>query len=306
MDRWMIQFRSHLRSDWKEPIYSLARPLIDIATREHLSPETLLRCRPQWVLGESGMPVRTRYRWGVNYTPLSDKVILVQGAGFGWDAIAWARLRPGKVLAVDLMNYGASWRDASDFAAREFGVSVGFYQTPLHELTQIADRSIDVCSSMAVFEHVKNLTNVMLETRRILKDDGYVFAAYGPLWYCAGGDHVGARGNGDTPYNHLLLEKSDYAHYIRAHRLATDDEYFDEYFKRDLFSHLRTAEYLDVFQRTGFMIDGLVLQLSLDGLRYLRRHPNVLGCLLKRHPYCVRDDFFIKSNIVRLRKNLRN
>jgi SAM-dependent methyltransferase len=251
------------------------------------------------------MPLTSRYRWGTNYTSLNEKTILVQGAGFGWDAIAWATLRPKSVLAVDLMNYEPWWRDASDFAARELGVRVDFYQATLDKLTRIADRSIDVCSSMAVFEHVKNLAAVMRETHRILRDNGYVFAAYGPLWYCAGGDHVGARGNSDSPYNHLLLEKPEYEDYIRTHRLPSDDEYFDEYFKQDLFSHLTTADYLDIFARSGFVIEGIVLELSLDALKYLRRHPDMIGRLLQRHPQCGRDDFFIKSNIVRLRKSHR-
>lgn len=204
---WKTQLKQAETSDWKEPFYLLARPLLNLFARRHLQKETIEKFRPDLVLPGRGFPLRTRRRWSNAYKPLTGKTILVQGTGNGWDAVSWAKHKPKKIIAVDLFAFD-SWKEVRKYVISKFGVEIEFHATPLHNLNFINNQAIDICASDAVFEHVQNLQEVMLETNRILKPDGFVYATYGPLWYCAGGDHF-ARGGLKNIFNHILInEKS--------------------------------------------------------------------------------------------------
>lgn len=182
------------------------------------------------------------------------------------------------------------------------GVEIEFHVAPLHALTFLDRQSIDLCVSDAVFEHVQNLPAVMLETSRVLKPGGLVYAAYGPLWYCAGGDHF-ARGGLENVFNHVLLEPEAYKRYFDDHKQAKEGfQSGGRYVELDLFSRLKTSEYLGIYQDCGFEIDSLIFELSSWALRFKKQYPKLFDQLRVRNSHCTDDDFIIKANFVRLRK----
>src|SRR5262245_17880391 len=190
---WMEQVRMHTTPLWKRIAYRVARPFISIRSRSLLTRETLRELQPAAVLLSRGMPLEDRRIWATAGESLRGKTILIQGTGTGWDAVSWAALRPAGIIATDLYSFEESWTEIKGHCASCFGVGVDFRPADLVDHGFIPDASVDLCASDAVYEHCQNLAAVMRETHRVLKPDGRVYATYGPMWYCAGGDHF-ARG----------------------------------------------------------------------------------------------------------------
>jgi SAM-dependent methyltransferase len=299
---WKSQLKDSDYPKWKKVIVFFARPLFDAITRRHLTKVTIEKLRPQWVLPDGRcFPLETRQRWGSAFAPLINKTILVQGTGNGWDTIGWAKFKPGKIIAVDLFEFD-SWQEITKYVQREYSIKIDFYAAPLHELTFIRDGSIDLCASHTVLEHVKNLNEVMIETYRILKPGGIVYATYGPLWYCAGGDHFG-RGALKNYFNHILLDHEDYLNYFNSVKEDVEDfQSGGRYIELDLFSKLRTEEYLNIYRDNGFLVEALVLEVSRKALIFRKYYPELFNELKNKKVFCNEDDFLIKTNIIRLRK----
>ena len=269
-----------------------------------VSKSTLKAYKPTWVLPEQGFPLESRRRWATNYQSLYGKTILVQGTGTGWDVVSWARISPPKLSQQIYFPSMISWNEISTYCRQCFDVDVRFYQSPLEDQSFLEDESIDLCASDAVYEHCKNLPQVILETKRILKSDGYVYATYGPLWFCASGDHFD-RGGLENAYNHLLLEENAYKEYVNSYREANEDfQSGSRYIEIGLFSYLTTSEYLEIFRNAGFVLDDLILEVSSQASNFLRKFPERFKEIEKKYEdRCKRDDFLIKANFVQLKKN---
>ena len=298
---WRGQLDRAHASDRKEPIYRALRPVLDLAARRHLDPATLARLRPDRVIAGRGMPRIARQRLGAGGRSLAGRTLLIQGTGNGWDVASWARLSPSRIVGVDLYPFD-SWPEVIAAVRREHGVDVEFHAAPLDDLSFVDDASIDLVASDAVYEHVVDLAPVLAETRRVVKHDGAVYAAYGPLWYCAGGDHFCGRGGLSHVFDHVLLDDDDYRAYFERHRDPVEDfQSGGRYVELDLFSRMRTDDYLRRFDEAGFAREELVLEVSTDAAAFRRAYADRFAELVGRHPQCVPDDFLIKANLIRLR-----
>jgi ubiquinone/menaquinone biosynthesis C-methylase UbiE len=301
--RWQDQLKKSEAGDSKEFIYRFLRPAINLLTRKHLSKKTLDQFSPELVIREFGMPLTARKNWGSATLSLKGKTVLVQGTGNGWDVANWLKYKPKRIIGVDLYKF-SSWGDITEFAKKEYNIGVEFHEAPLHDLKFLNDQSVDFVASDAVYEHVKNLPEVMQETNRILKSDGAVYATYGPLWYGPGGDHFSGRGGSDTIYNHLLLSEDDYKQYFEANMEKVENfQSGGRYVELDLFSKLKTDQYFEIFQKSGFIIDSSILELSTPAIRFKVEHPDRFKELSSLNETCAVDDFIIKANFVRLKKN---
>lgn len=300
---WRHQERISNSSYWKVLLYDLIRPLISVYARRNLSRETKNLYKPDFVIFERGFPLQSRRKWAINGRDLSDKSVLVQGTGTGWDIISWAKLKPRRIIGVDLYQFKNSWSEISDYCNNNLQVDVSFIQGSLDDMAFLDDESIDFCASDAVYEHCQNLSNVMSETMRVLKPGGIVYASYGPLWYCATGDHY-ARGGLENVYNHLLLDPLSYEAYFRKFLSIHEDfQSGGRYVDLKLFSYFRTADYLRIFQESGFIILNFVLEISKIALKFSKKYPQKFDHLIKKYSeVCIPDDFKIKGNFVRLKK----
>ena len=301
---WRDQFESAQSGLLKQFAYSAMWPLFNIEAKRWLTGTTLRAHKPAAVLRERGFPVEARRRWALAQLDVRRSVILVQGTGSGWDVLTWARFRPKRIIATDLFAFD-DWDEISRYCAATWNVACEFRQAPLEDHAFLADASVDVCVSDAVFEHCRDLGAVLAESRRVLKPGGRLYAGYGPLWFCGGGDHYSGRGGLETLYNHLLLSPADYKAYVEERR--QDAEGFQDgyrYIELDLFSKLSTGDYLREFRNAGLSIDALILELSSPGLRFRKAFPSRYRQLLDATTgRCAPDDLIVKANLVKLTRD---
>lgn len=299
---WHKQWQQVNRGYWKYLIYRLFRPVTDRLCRRCLSKEFVERIRPQFVFAARGFPMPVRHRWAIGGARMRDKTVLIQGTGSGWDAIVWAKLRPQRIIAVDKFAF-SEWPEVSRFIGDKYGVPTEFHCSDLCDLSFLQDGVVDIAGSDAVFEHVKSLPETLAETNRVLKAGGVVYASYGPMWYCAGGDHFSGRGGLRNVYNHVLLDPESYKEYFRRYCNATEDyQSGGRYVELDLFSRLRTEEYLASFCAAGFEVKNIVLEVSTEALAFRRKYLDLFEEMQAKHPECCLEDFLIKGNCVRLQK----
>lgn len=302
---WLAQHCLQSRGWYKRPLYFFLRPLWSRRYARYLLPETIEKCRPRWVLGSRGMPLETRRRWGVKYLGnIGGATLLVQGTGTGWDVISWAQLKPRRIIATDLFSFAESWREIAAYCRDRYGVPVEFRPAPLEDHGFLDSGALDFIASDAVYEHCQDLARVMRESFRLLRPGGYLYASYGPLYYCAGGDHFSGRGGLEQAYNHLRLEDEAYRRYVEAHRSAVED--FQDgarYLELDLFSRLTSGEYLDIYREAGFVVKELILELSHQALEYRRRFPREFREIVAQQAGRLGpDDLLIKAHLLILQK----
>ena len=301
---WRSQLADVERADWKESIYRAARPILDKFARRHLQGALIRKFSPAMVLGERGFPLVARHRWATDGADLRGKSILVIGTGTGWDVASWAKFLPSRIIGVDLYEFN-SWPEVKAFCMAKYGVPVEMKKSSLTDLATLEDESFDLVASDAVLEHVTDLPRLMREAHRVLKTSGLFYAAYGPLWYCAGGDHFSGRGGvTHNAYSHLLMSPEQYARYLMTNSHEIEDFQCGlRYAELGLFSRLRTEEYLTAFINAGFAVDALMFEISKEALQFRGSYPTLMMELKERHPHCDPDDFIVKANFVRLRKS---
>lgn len=299
---WLVQDAQHRTAGPKRAAYWIIRTAGSRWMARRLGPHAQ-RFAPDLVMGARGFPIDARRRWATRGMALHDATVLVQGTGSGWDVLGWARLKPRRIIATDLYEF-ESWPEVTVYCQEHYDVPVEFSATSLIDMAELDDGSVDLCVSDAVFEHCTELGAVLAESFRVLKPGGRLYASYGPLWYAPGGDHFSGRGGIENVYAHVSLEPEPYAAYFASHRLATEDfQSGGRYVELDLFSKMRTADYLAAMAAVGFERETLVIELSPQSFRFRRRFPEQFARLIARHgDRCDADDFTIKANIVRLRK----
>ncbi len=302
---WLAQHRRQNKGWLKRAAYFFLRPLYSRRYSGFLAPETLDEYRPRWVLGSRGMPLQTRRRWGAGHLRnLRQATLLVQGTGTGWDVLSWARLRPCRIIATDLFSFEESWRQIAAYCWQRYRVPVEFRTAPLEDHDFLDSDSIDFIVSDAVYEHCRDLPRVMRESYRLVRPGGFLYASYGPLYFCAGGDHFSGRGGLTHSYNHLRLEPGAYRAYLEEHRAAVED--FQDglrYLELDLFSRLTTREYLACYREAGFVVQDLILELSHQALAFKKRFPGEFREIAETNAgRCAPDDLLIKAHLLILRK----
>jgi len=289
----------------KRLLYFFCRPIISFKNSRYLSQETLQAYKPHLCLGSRGMPLESRRVWGIKYLKnVREAVMLVQGTGSGWDIISWARLRPRQIIATDLFSFEDSWEEIVRYCYDRYQVTVEFRVTPIEDVSFLASNSVDFIASDAVYEHCRDLAGVMRESYRILKPGGSIYAGYGPLYYCAGGDHFSGRGGLETCFNHLLLEPDAYKRYLEAHQQEIEDfQGGARYLELNLFSYLTTSDYIKIYHDAHFLVKDLILEISSDALQFKKLFPDKFDHLVNKvKDKCPEDDLLIKANLIVIQK----
>ncbi len=207
-----------------------------------------------WLWGQRGNDYERHRARLASFLPLQGRDVLVAGCGTARDIESWVMLRPRRVVGIDWFSYARAWKLWQQrYLQIAPKVEVHFTQADLARMSDIPDASFDVVSSDAVFEHLKNLPDVLTEFHRILRPGGVLYATFGPLWYGYGGDHVSGYDAVTSGYNHLLLTGEDYQHYLDGMGAHTHSEHDGRtWIEHDLFSRLTPRQYLSCLEQAGF------------------------------------------------------
>jgi SAM-dependent methyltransferase len=290
----------------KRSIYVMIRPLLSLKYSRYLSPQTIQAYHPRFILGARGLPLETRRSWGSKYLKkVREALVLVQGTGTGWDVISWARLRPRRIIATDMFPFEDSWEEIARYCYDHYQVAVDFRVSAIEDVAFLDSNRVDLIASDAVYEHCRDLPGVMEESFRILKPGGCIYASYGPLYYCAGGDHFSGRGGLENCFNHLRLDPEAYQRYLDDHQEEIEDfQGGARYVQLNLFSYLTTRQYLDIYRKAHFVVKELILEISQEALQFKKKYADKFDFLVEKHKERFsQDDLLIKTNLIILQKN---
>ena len=294
---WKTQISRARSALYKRIIYAMTRRGLSVLAKAKLeSIKTLSYPSLSLVLPERGFPLETRRSWANRRAHIRGKTVLIVGAGTGWEAPTWLSAGPFRIIALDLCPFVAAWKEIrSHYPSIHFLVA-------RNEQLPVDDRSIDLIASDAVLEHCTDMPAVAREMMRALRPGGYVYATYGPMWFCFGGDHFSSRGGDTHGYSHVELNLWAYRQYFEAHRLPDEDaQSGGRYVELDLFSKWTTSQYLECFRDIGFEIADLILEISSRAVAFRHAWPQRFDAIAKRNNVD-RDDLIIKGNLILLRK----
>jgi SAM-dependent methyltransferase len=242
---------------FKKPIRRFGYPIYNLVVHKWISNthgRNISFHVDQWLWGQRGNDYERHRRRVNHYLPLVGKKVMIAGCGTGRDIKSWLPFRPEIVIGVDYFNYLKAWKLFADKVAGKYSkTKVVFQQGDLTNLSQFSNELFDVIGSDAVFEHVNELFSVLKEFHRLLKPGGIVYATFGPLWYCWGGDHISGYDGLAGGYNHILLKRDDYEHYLNEAGPFEHSEHDGRtWIKNGLFSYLKPKEYIGLLNACGF------------------------------------------------------
>lgn len=126
---------------------------------------------------------------------LANKTVLDFGCEGGIEAIDMAQHGVRRVIGLDIREEPLA---AARMAAKKAGVE------NCCVFTTQTDEKVDVVVSLDAFEHFADPGAMLTVMRRLLKDDGYVLACFGPTWY----HPLGGHGFSIFPWSHLVFSES--------------------------------------------------------------------------------------------------
>lgn len=303
VSQWAEQVSRSSTPIWKSIAYPLMRVIWNRKASSTLAFHNSNLDGITKIISERGYPISFRRRWASAGIDIRNANILIQGTGNGWDVISWAELKPKSIVAVDLYSFD-SWAEISNYCMEKYSVKVEFIASPLENNFGLSSDSVDLVASDAVYEHCKNLSGVMIETHRVLKRGGVVYANYGPLWYCASGDHFSGRDSLQSSYNHIFLDTDDYFDYVNKYR--SDLENFQDghrYIELDLFSKLSTREYVNIYESSGFRISDFWVEVSARATEFKTKLPEKFNEVLGKYADKISsNDLLIKAHHLRMYK----
>ncbi|MCU0754061.1 MAG: class I SAM-dependent methyltransferase [Xanthomonadales bacterium] len=194
----------------------------------------------------------------------------------------WLQTDAASVAMLDIVDNSQNFERVKPDLRRHYRPQLEFLHGSL-ESVPLADQSVDLIYSRAVLEHVGNLQSAAGEMARVLKPGGYCLHDFGPLYFTFGGDHTIPSYGFDHGYDHLLLDEDSYQARIRDDayyaKLGTLTDHSRYWALQGIFSYLKPAEYLAIFQR-HFEIPFCLARLSPEAIAFRQRQPTAWQDLL--------------------------
>ncbi len=156
----------------------------------------------QHISGDSSLTPQekaTKYFWyELNKSPkfdalfnldFKDKVVVEIGAGYG--GYMFHLLKGGAKFVYGIDVDDERLKDAAksietNYTERNFSFST----SGAEKMNHIADNSVDIIVSDAVFEHILNRDGMFAEVKRILKPNGKLCFSTSPIWKTRNGGHL--------------------------------------------------------------------------------------------------------------------
>jgi len=219
------------------------------------------------------------------YYPIKGKTILILGVGTGNDLMSYVKYKPKKIICIDFFNYSKAWTQWVNLL-NKFKIEIEFHQGEIENMDFIKSDSIDIVSSDAVFEHLKNFNSCLEEIYRVIKKGGLLYSTFGPLYYTFGGDHISGNDSLKNGYNHLMLSEVQYKLYLNSFGEFNHDENDGRtWINNDQFSKLKPFDYLDNLNVCGFkreFVSGIIEEKAIE---FSKKFDKKFKLLLKSHPY---------------------
>ena len=241
-------------------------------------------------LGQRGNSYDARCKRVNRCKKIQDQIVLVVGCGEGNDIEGWLKFKPKKLIAFDLMNYQDVWSVKKEYFLKKYNIEVDFFQADADDLSMIQGQTVDIVCSDAVFQHLSDIDGVILELTRVLKSGGVMYASMGPLYYSFGGDVLSGNNKVSEGFNHLLMNAEEYKYFIDANLGENDPRVM--YFECNLFSYLRTEEYINKMRSLNYIDLYTSCILSKRTIEFKKRFPGAFKNLLSDNK---EDDLFIES-----------
>ncbi len=251
-----VILKTGLKEKLKKPIRKVLYPIITRISEPFIERKYKIKGIGGYnriFLGHRGNDYEAN-RMRVNYfRKIKDSTVLIIGVGTGRDLDSWLKYKPKKIIAIDYFNYRNAWNERTKYFSKKYRTDLEFIQSDILDMGMIEDNCIDIIGSDAVFEHINQFDKAMPELYRILKNRGLLYATYGPLWYCWGGDHISGKNELVDGYNHINLSEDDYRKYLNGFKeFKHAEEDGRTWIENNLFSYLRPKEYLESLNKNGF------------------------------------------------------
>ena len=233
------------------------------------------------LLGHRGSDYRALRKRVNKFYSIKGKDILIIGCGTGRDIESWLKFKPNSITAVDLFNYERAWGEVKERFSNDYKhIDIEFLQLDVEK--QDLPKKFDIIASDAVFEHLRNFDFCIQNLTKALKCNGIVYATYGPLWHCWGGDHIG--GEIKDGYNHLLLPNHQYKEYLKnLGEFEHDEGDGRTWIYNDLFSYLHPKQYLIILEKHNLKKEYLSFLLEKRSLEFKRQEPEKFSQLEKKY-----------------------
>ena len=237
---------------------------------------------------------------------IKDKDILIIGCGNGNDFLEWIKFKPKSITGIDILNYSKSWNNIKDyFSKNKIQIEIKFEQK---NITEIESHKIyDFIVSDAVFEHLKDFSFAIKKCNSLLKTSGVMYASYGPLWYCHGGDHFSNRHDVKQGFNHLLISQEEYMNFFRENVTNLDNEIklhgsAGIFVKENLFSKLTGNQYMNEYSKNNLYSEFTVVEFCPISFEMIKSDKILCKKLLNSTKFRDLENFYLKSQIVFLKK----
>ena len=206
------------------------------------------------------------------------KDVLLPGCHFNSaETRDWLETSVRSVTLIDIVDWSESFQRALPHLRKQYRPELRSFFGSLEKLP-FPDESFDLIETRAVLEHVGNMDAAAREMARVLRRGGVAVHAFGPLYFCAGGDHcIGAYGPRHA-YDHLLLDEEEYQRRLKdeaAFEAMGKEKSDARYWAiQGIFSYLTPNEYLECFRRAGFTGEAHA-NLSASGCQFRRQEPEM-------------------------------
>jgi len=214
----------------------------------------------------------------------SGRRVLLPGSQFNTlEARRWFNRPVQELHLLDIVDWGPSFDAARDELQRLSRPKLSFHHGTLDKLP-LPDGSVDLIESRAVLEHVGNMAASVAEMSRVLASGGLMFHAFGPLYFCHGGDHcIGSYGM-EHGYDHLLLDEEAYTARLLdegAFNSFGKEAFNSRYWAiQQIFSYLRPNEYLAAFSPHFEFVESLAI-ICQQALAFRQARPDLWNRLLE-------------------------
>ena len=258
------------------------------------------------VLPSKGFSEQSRRNKLNSISKIKNKKIICLGCGNGHDLLNWLKYKPKSIIGIDILNYSKSWKKIQNYLLRKkIKTKIKFIQKDILKIKNT--EKFDFIVSDAVFEHLTDFSKIIKKCCKLLKKNGVIYASYGPLWNCMGGDHFSARNNIQEGFNHLLLNKKNYQNFFKKNVKNIDEEIKSHgsagiFVKKKLFSKLNSNDYMKIYKNNNLKSELTVVEFCPDAFHLLKNNKKLSKKLLKVTKFKNLENFYLKSQIIYLRK----